>query len=178
MNQIRKPNGWRRFAFKIAVLCLVWLLLATTFAAQFYWIGKDWPLKISWKESFMRALVEWCPWMILSPAVMWLAERCRFDRARRLWGVFPHVPACVLAALAYQGISMLLMQRQGSVVFHEFHNAGGRGGFTRGGYGFGSGPSVSLGDLPPPGGFTQRIDAGQAYRAPDEVGFSVGQGAV
>src|SRR5260370_24116206 len=117
MNEIQKPNGWRIFAFKMAVLCVIWTLLAMTFAAQFYWIGRDLPLKISWKESFLRSLIEWCPWMILSPAVMWLAERCQFDRTRKLWGVFPHLPACVLVAVAYQGIFMLLMQHQAGVFF-------------------------------------------------------------
>lgn len=131
MNETRKPNGWRTFAFKMGVLALVWLLLATTFAAQFYWIGKDWPVKISWKASFLRALVEWCPWMILAPAVMWLAERRRFDRTRWLWGVFPYLPACVLVSIAFQGISQFLSQGQGTVVFHEFQHGEGVAGFAK-----------------------------------------------
>src|SRR5689334_18068044 len=79
MNGNKKAKRWRTFVLKIAALSLAWLLLATMFSLQFYWIGKDSPLQISWRESFVRALVEWCPWMILSPAVVWLAERCRFD---------------------------------------------------------------------------------------------------
>jgi len=110
MNENRKPNRWRSCVVKIAVLCLVWTLLATTFAAQFYWLGQDWLGKVSWKHAFLGALVQWCPWMVLSPAVVWLAERCRFDHARWLWGIFPHLPACVVVALGYQGISMVLMQ--------------------------------------------------------------------
>jgi two-component sensor histidine kinase len=128
MNETQKPNVWRTFALRTGVLCLVWLLLATTFAAQFYWIGREWPLQISWKESFFRALVEWCPWMILSPAVVWLAERRRFDRARRFWGVLPHLPACLLVALAYQGISALATQRSGGVVIYNFQNGPGTAG--------------------------------------------------
>src|SRR4051812_45250832 len=168
MNETQKPNGWRTFVFKMAVLGLVWLLLATTFAAQFYWIGKDWPLKISWKESFLHALVEWCPWMILSPAVMWLAERCQFNRARKFWGVFPHLPACVLVALAYQGISMLFTQRQSGVFFHDGGNVGvisrGAGGVQ----GFASGANFPGNALPPPesfagpaGGMSVGVGAGQ-----------------
>src|SRR5262245_6844870 len=130
MNEPRKSSGWKTFASRTAVLCLAWLLLATTFAAQFYWVGKDLPVRISWKHSFLRALVEWVPWMILSPAVVWLAERFRFDRGRRFWGVFPHVPAGLVAALAFQGIFMLLTQREGGFVFHT-----GSVGFVREGAG-------------------------------------------
>src|SRR5262245_3991258 len=130
MTETRKASGWKTFASRTAALCLVWLLLATTFAVQFYWVGKDLPVKISWKHAFLRALVEWVPWMILSPAVVWLAERFRFDRGRRFWGVFPHVPVCLVAVLACQGISMLLTQREGSFVFRT-----GSVGLVRGGGG-------------------------------------------
>jgi two-component sensor histidine kinase len=133
MNGTGKSSGWRSFALKAAVLALVWLLLAITFAVQFYWIGKDLPFNISWKESLLRALVEACPWMILSPAVVWLAERCRFDRARRLWGVFPHLPACLVVALAYQGIFMFLTQRSGGVLFFNFQTGMRSVGFAAGG---------------------------------------------
>src|SRR4030095_16164184 len=129
MGQNRKLGKWRTIALQLAVLCLFWLLLATIFAAQFYWIGRDLPLKISWHESFLRALVEWCPWMILSPAVVWLAARYQFDRTLRFWGVLPHLPACLLVVLAYQGISILLHQRSEGIVLLNFQNGGGRPAF-------------------------------------------------
>jgi two-component sensor histidine kinase len=132
MEDNRKLKKWRTIALKLALLCFFWLLLATIFAAQFYWIGRDLPLKISWHESFLRALVEWCPWMILSPAVVWLAERCQVDRTRKFWGVLPHLPACLLVVLAYQGISMVLTQRSGGVVFFNFKNGSGSPGFGSG----------------------------------------------
>jgi two-component sensor histidine kinase len=120
MNGNRRAKHWRTCVLKFAALALVWLLLATMFSLQFYWIGKDLPVKISWWESFLRALVEWGPWMILSPIIVWLAKRCRFDRARRFWGVLPHLPACLLVVIAYQGILMLLTQHSGGVVFFNF----------------------------------------------------------
>jgi two-component sensor histidine kinase len=129
MEQNRKVDKWRTFGLKLAALFFFWLLLATIFAAQLYWIGKDSPLKISWHQSFLHALVEWCPWMILSPFVVWLAERCRFDRGRRFWGVLPHLPACLLVVLAYHGISMFLTQRTGGIVFFNFQNGAGNAVF-------------------------------------------------
>jgi hypothetical protein len=50
MEENRKLGRWRTIALKLAVLWFFWLLLATIFAAQFYWIGRDLPLKVSWHE--------------------------------------------------------------------------------------------------------------------------------
>jgi hypothetical protein len=180
MNETRKTSGWRTFVFKVAVLWLLWLLLAATFAAQFYWMGKDWPLNISWKESFLHALVEWCPWMVLSPAVIWLAERCRFDRGRRLWGVFPHLPACVLVALAYQGITTFLMRHQTAVFFHN--SAGDFGVVKNAADGGGIQGFVSGANLAHEAPFRGRLRDTDSPTAGEPAGAAVsldpGQGAV
>src|SRR5262245_22325600 len=174
MNKTRKASGWKTFATRAAVLCLIWLLLAATFAVQFYCIGKDLPVRISWKHSFLRALVEWVPWMILSPAVVWLAERFRFDRGRRFWGVFPHVPACLIAALAFQGISMLLAQREGSFVFRTASV-----GVVRGGGGVVSDLVVNTNSSPAaqslPKVFMKSTDSGPIDQVAGEAGLSVGE---
>jgi two-component sensor histidine kinase len=158
---------------KFAALFLVWLLLATMFSLQFYWIGKDLPVKISWWESFVRALIEWGPWMILSPVIVWLAERCRFDRERRFWGVSPHLPACLLVALAYQGISMLFMQRSGSLLFFNVQNNGAMISFVRDAplRMFGSASDPFPGGHPPPGAFLKSINIGGGARVDREAGF-------
>jgi two-component sensor histidine kinase len=175
MNGNRRATRWRTFVLKIAALSLVWLLLATMFSLQFYWIGKDLPVKIYWWESFLRALIEWGPWMILSPVIVWLAERCRFDRARRFWGVLPHLPACLLVALAYQGISMLLAQRSGSVVFFNVQNNGATISFVRDAPGriFGSQPDFPPGGRPPPGAFLKSVNVGGSAQLPTGFGESV-----
>jgi two-component sensor histidine kinase len=176
MNGNRRARRWRTFVIKIAALSLVWLLLATMFSLQFYWIGKDLPVKISWWESFLRALVEWGPWMILSPIIVWLAERCRFDRARRFWGVLPHLPACLLMALAYQGISMFLTQRSGSAVFFNVQNNGAMISFVSDAplRMFGSQPDPSPGGHPPPGAFLKSVNIGGSARMEREAGFDQG----
>jgi two-component sensor histidine kinase len=176
MNGNRRARGWRTCGLKIATLSLVWLLLATIFSLQFYWIGKDLPVKISWWESFLRALVEWAPWMILSPIIVWLAKRCRFDRARRFWGVLPHLPVCLLVALAYQGISMFLAQRSGSVVFFNVQNNGAMISFVRDGplRIFGSQSDPAPGGHPPPGAFFKSVNIGGGARV--ERGAGLGEG--
>ena len=110
--------------------------------------------------------------MILSPAVVWLAERRRFERARRLWGVLPHVLACLLVALAYQGISMLVTQRSGGVVIYNFQNGPGSAGMVSGGA-----MRVIDEHEPPPrhplGVFLTSTNVGRPVRA-GAMGFGVG----
>lgn len=175
------PQSWRTQTVKMAVLCSVWLLLALIFAVQFYWIGTELPVKISWAESFHRALIEWCPWMILSPAVVWLAERCQFDRARRLWGLLPHLVACLLAALAYQGISGFLTGRSGGVMFFNFQTGGRSLGFA----GFGAGvartfpaDTNALPDAQPPLRFLQVGEEAFSVQAGGVPGGTPETGAV
>jgi two-component sensor histidine kinase len=116
MSEFRKRISCRRGAVKIAVIFLVWTTLTTVFAGQFYWIGHGLPFKISWRQAFHHAFTEWCPWLILCPLVLWLAERFRFERGRWVWGILPHLPACVLVALAYHGISVLLWPQMGGII--------------------------------------------------------------
>lgn len=179
MNEDRTAKRWRTFVLKIATLFLVWLLLATLFSLQFYWIGKDLPFKISWSESFLRALVEWGPWMILSPAVVWLAERYRFDRTRRFWGVFPHLPACLLVVIAYQGMLILLTQRSGGVVFFNVQNSSGSIAFVGGGPGpgraFGWQTDARLAAQPPAELFLKSGHIGPGVPATDQPGWEVGE---
>jgi two-component sensor histidine kinase len=112
--------------------------------------------------------------MVLSPAVMWLAERYRFDRARWMWGVFPHLLACVLVALAYQGLSTLITQRQRGVFFHgSAGNVGVIKSIGSGFQGFVSGANVPPG-LPPPGSLAEPADAASA--GPPAGGGSAGLG--
>src|ERR1043166_1472783 len=176
MNGTRRASRWRTFFLKMAVLSFVWLLLTAMFAVQFHWIGKDLPLKISWRDSFLRALVEWCPWMILSPVVVWLAERCRIERTRRLSGVLPHLLGCLLVVPAFQGISMLLTQRSGGVVFFNFQSNGGGVGFVHGGAVpvFGSQTNAPLAGHPPLGLFLKSTNIGRGFPAVGAVGVNVG----
>src|SRR5262245_12638875 len=140
MKETRKRSGPRALVSRMAVLCLIWLLLAAMFAVQLHWIGKNLPVRISWKDSFFGALIEWVPWMILSPGEVWLTEHFRFDRVRRIWSVLPHVPACLVAALAYQGISMLLTPHPGGVAIYNLQGGTATvhfaGGGPAGGRGF------------------------------------------
>jgi two-component sensor histidine kinase len=177
MNGNRRAKGWRTCILKIAALSFVWLLLAMMFSLQFYWIGKDLPVKISWRESFLRALIEWGPWMILSPAVVWLAERCRFDRARRFWGLLPHLPVCLVVVIAYQGILMLLTQRSGGVVFFNVQNSVGSVAFVGGGPGrtFGWQTDARFAAQPPAELFVKSEKIGPGVPAAGEPGLGAGE---
>jgi two-component sensor histidine kinase len=175
MEETRRLVKWRTLALKLALLCFFWLSLATIFATQFYLIGRDLPLKISWRASFLRALVEWCPWMILSPAVIWLAERYQFDRTRRFWGLLPHLPACLLVMLAYQGILMLLTHQSVGIMFFNFQNSGGSPAFADGGavQVFHSQSNPSFAVHSPLGLFLQSRDIGRGVSTSSEENVSV-----
>lgn len=104
MNALR-PLRWKSIALKLAGVLVVWMVVVAVFAAQFYWLGVDWPLRISWADAFRRAVTEWGPWLFLAPPTLWLAERFRLARGKWLAALLPHLGACVLVALAYQGLS-------------------------------------------------------------------------
>lgn len=86
----------------------VWALLVSVFAAQFYLLGVDWPMRMTWKDAFARALTEWSPWLALAPPVVWLAGRFRIGRGRWAFALLPHLVACGVVALVYQGLSDIL----------------------------------------------------------------------
>ncbi len=105
---VHPPNRLKAAAIKLAVVALVWTVVVTVFAAQFYWLGVDWPIRIRWRDAFLRAVTEWLPWLVLAPPTLWLAERFRLERDKWLPGLWPHLIACVLVALVYQGLSRCL----------------------------------------------------------------------
>ena len=178
MNETQKQSAWRSLAVKLAVLGLVWMLLATAFAAQFFWLARDWPFRISWKDAFLHSFMEWCPWLVLSPLVVWLAERFRFERERWRWGVLPHLLGSVLVVLAYQGISMLLTERQTGVFFQSDsgnlrvvkRNSGVVEGFASG--------AGAPGPIPPHEIFLSPHGVGPVEAPVSGVSVSAGQGPV
>ncbi|MEW6304907.1 MAG: hypothetical protein AB1705_15645, partial [Verrucomicrobiota bacterium] len=126
-------------------------------------------MAISWKQAFLQSFHEWCPWLILSPLVVWLAERFRFDRARWASGVLPHLPACVAVTLAYQGISALLME---NTRIFEFRNEPATVGVVSGN--LGAVRILSLPGTPPPAGYpAQPVDGGAGTSAERDHVFGV-----
>lgn len=154
MIQMWRPIEWRKLAIQLSVLFLFWTILAAAFATQFYLVDHGGPLTIPWSYSFYRALSEWYPWIILSPPIIWLANRLRFDRALWWRSLLPHLAACILVAVLYQ----LLVGWFGPAPFAVFRGTAPSGA----GFAIAGNPSVVLrpfgtNNLPP-------IPVGQQFR--------------
>src|SRR4051794_28562567 len=55
---------------------------------------------LSWQQSFGRAGSDWLPWIVLSPAMFWLAGRVPIGPGRFLWPVTVSLVVCVGAMFA------------------------------------------------------------------------------
>src|SRR5262245_12022349 len=55
------------------------------------------------------AFRDWFPWIVLSPAAVFLASRFRFERDHWRRNLLIHVAAVFLFAIAYQGLEMLFL---------------------------------------------------------------------
>ena len=90
-------------------------LLSSTLAWQFTrWLGRS---EISWQTIAALNFAYWYLWALMTPAIVWLSERFRFER-RGLWrAVAVHVPSVVAAAClhiaAMQGVQWWLASSKG-----------------------------------------------------------------
>jgi two-component system, LytTR family, sensor kinase len=74
-------------------------LLSTALAWQFTrWLGKP---GISWQSIAILNYAYWYLWALMTPAIVWLSQRFRFERGR-LWRAFAvHLPAVIAAAFCH-----------------------------------------------------------------------------
>lgn len=90
-------------------------LLSSALAWQFTrWLGKP---EISWQTLAILNYAYWYLWALVTPAIVWLSQRFRFERGG-LWRAFAvHVPAVVVTALAHiaamQGVQWWLAAAEG-----------------------------------------------------------------
>ena len=90
-------------------------VLSSGLAWQFTrWLGKP---QISWQSIAILNYAYWYVWAVMTPAIVWLSQRFRFERGR-LWRAFAvHIPAVIAAAFghiaAMQGVQWWLAVAQG-----------------------------------------------------------------
>ena len=91
---MNRPDAIRR-QFVLWGLCLgLWWLVVLAFAGQLVAIGP-----LDWTEALERSLRDWLPWVILAPAVAWLALRFPLERQKLSLSIPVHLAGCVLAVL-------------------------------------------------------------------------------
>jgi two-component system, LytTR family, sensor kinase len=90
-------------------------LLSSALAWQFTrWLGRT---EILWQSIAILNYAYWYLWALMTPAIVWLSQRFRFERGR-LWRAFAvHIPAVVAAAFchiaAMQGVHWWLASTEG-----------------------------------------------------------------
>lgn len=99
-------TGWwlRSATGRWLLLALLWMAIAGVFAVQ-QAIGRE----LDWRIVAGFALLDWGPWIVLSPIVLWLAERVQIDGRNWRRTVPVHVLAAVATALVLEVTTGLFM---------------------------------------------------------------------
>jgi two-component system LytT family sensor kinase len=108
------PRGLRRpLIFLVATGLGV---LSSTLAWQFtHWLGRP---DITWESLAILNFAYWYLWAVMTPAIVWLSQRFRFERGGLLRAFAVHLPAVVASALAHiaamQGVQWVLAEIEGA----------------------------------------------------------------
>jgi hypothetical protein len=86
------------------LLTLLWMAIAGVFAVQ-QAIGRE----LDWRIVAGFALLDWGPWIVLSPIVLWLAERVQIDGRNWRRTVPVHLLAALATALIFEVTTGLFM---------------------------------------------------------------------
>ncbi|MGH8017379.1 MAG: sensor histidine kinase [Opitutaceae bacterium] len=83
-----------------------WTVILLGFAAHLVFSAS-----FTWSQGMRGALFDWLPWVVLSPAVIWLARRFPLERGWLRWSVPVHAAGCFLVMTACSLISHQLLPR-------------------------------------------------------------------
>ena len=103
-----KQKSWRAVLIRIALLMVLWLVVAFVFATELFLSARGMPIQITWSDALRNAIHDWFPWMILSPMAVVLAGWFRFDRNNWRRSAMIHFAACIFFTFAYEGLVMLV----------------------------------------------------------------------
>jgi hypothetical protein len=81
----------------------VWIGLAVAFAILIQMAG--WT---TWREALAVSAPSWLPWILVAPAVYWLAQRFPFERGRLLSSIPIHLAACAATCAGLLWVSIEL----------------------------------------------------------------------
>lgn len=86
----------RRVAVSRVAIFVGGLSLLSLFTAAHMYVVYRERMPIQWTEALLSGFATWYPWLLLGPAVFWLARRFSFDPDRWRWSLLVHLPASVL----------------------------------------------------------------------------------
>ncbi len=102
---------WPRRLLLFAASVGVWAMLCVFFASQNYLAGAYRRPRMAWRDAFTYPAVTCAIWAVLTPAVLWLAQRFPFERGQRVRAALVHVPAAVLFAVAHVAATVAIFVR-------------------------------------------------------------------
>ena len=85
-----------------------WTVLALVFASQSYVYSAVSDEQKDWDRIFLWTLTDWYLWAALSPFILWLAHRYRFERGSWRQALVVHLPASVLFALLHLALQAVV----------------------------------------------------------------------
>ncbi len=92
---------------KLALLSLVWIVIGALFVIQITVFDKV-PRNI----AIYFALMDWGPWIIVSPLVLWLGSRVQISATSWKWALPLHLFSSVVVALALENVVRLSFRQQ------------------------------------------------------------------
>jgi two-component system, LytTR family, sensor kinase len=87
----------RPLAVKLLWLSLVWVAIGTVFSVQLVFLGMD-----SAGNAFRFALLDWGPWIAISPVVLWFSRRVQIGSGTWRWALPAHLVACCAVAVVLE----------------------------------------------------------------------------
>ncbi|MBL8211124.1 MAG: histidine kinase [Bryobacterales bacterium] len=87
----------------------LWTGIGLFFSTQLFLINHAvYKRQIDWEEAIVGTLPEWWMWFLLTPAMLWMARRFRFERAMWWWAAMVHLATgclfTIIALATYAGI--------------------------------------------------------------------------
>ena len=92
---------------RLALLTGFWLVVSAAFAVQIYALGV-----MPWATAAALALLDWGPWMVFSPLVIWLARRLPLGPKTWRWALPAHLGSCLIVVLLMEVLTSTLASRR------------------------------------------------------------------
>lgn len=102
------PQNWwlRSLMGRLLLLSAVWIATAAAFTLQLA-LGRE----IEWQVAVALAILDWGPWIVLSPLVLWFARRVRIDGRNWRKTVPIHLGVALLVVIVLEFSANLAMTR-------------------------------------------------------------------
>jgi len=101
---------------EIGVLTLLWITIALVFWLQNALID-GWP----WTIALRLAVIDWGPWIVFSPFVLWLGRAAHIDQKTWKWAVPLHFAACLATVVLFETIFSYGAERRTLAHFNQRH---------------------------------------------------------